>query len=972
MKIPKNTLTSTKIKEKKQMKINVEQNESTFNNNTLSPMQNFPQSENMENIAENINNINNNENNVIANILDTNKIKNDINNNNNDLENNKMKNKKLSKEFSNLYNEYDRPGNFNFINISETVEPFLYQKHSNNEYSSHAFNNFKFLDIINSYKMIINIIVDDDSLKSSNNLKTIFESIIFSLIGLNEIKISNIDFLVCIFFQHFSYESSFRELFPGLNYNSSNNYKNKNNNFYCSYGNVLSQYDTPINTLLFYKESSTFVEIYKFFYCDIVSDLITLINVDPKEIGKTFLVVNWPNGKIYKISTNKYHRSRILSNIFRISNNRNMILIPDIDFTPYDNSDFFGHINKYNFNTDKIEINLFWDMICGYPIDHRFFFINMNYKLYSIFKDYYQYNKININCNPYYHDYHLSIYLRDNMKNIVIQKIQQVKIEYIDIPYNFMEFFFDYILRKGSYYANFFYLIKYFFSWRNMTCFKFMQKFFILFKLLYFIVQFFWLGLSFLISYSVFNDTFGSHGNKMDFFCSLGYAVILIILLFISLLFVKNKPKIKKNKIDRNYKRNKESLLIIGILYFVHYLYFCFFIVCAIIALIHIKQGKNYELTHSEYYVFNTDFFLVILIINILLYILPSFFRISNLCSKGFFYYLFAQLLNSTCFFHLPYIFTCITNINSKEKKKDSIYITLYVLLNGLLSVICLTFDTTRQRRMDFLAIIAIIFIILNGVKLIVVMLGVCKQNSFNKNITSGNIPQYNISNEECDDVNAYSNKNNIYINNGIKNINIKIKDNNNANNNSINNNNIILLNKNKNIKKNNKVGEDHILKKDSSTSGLFKNNKINDENEDYRYSLSQKIELKKNSIKGFGINNNDTGNDDNDINEIKRSVKFDRIFKLETEKKEPKIIKTNNTEIKSKIFFPMDSVKEKICNNIENNNNNLNYSNTKSKNYPMDNIQPFSLENQKLKQKSDLNDNKNHLYNILSESDIL
>ena len=83
---------------------------------------------------------------------------------------------------------------------------------------------------------------------------------------------------------------------------------------------------------------------------------------------------------------------------------------------------FFGHINKYNLNTDKIEINLFWDMMCGYPIDHRFFFINMNYKLYSIFKEYYLYNKINIDCNPYYHDYHLSIYLRDNVKNLVIQK----------------------------------------------------------------------------------------------------------------------------------------------------------------------------------------------------------------------------------------------------------------------------------------------------------------------------------------------------------------------------------------------------------------------------------------------------------------------------------------------------------------------------------------------------------------------
>ena len=67
-----------------------------------------------------------------------------------------------------------------------------------------------------------------------------------------------------------------------------------------------------------------------------------------------------------------------------------------------------------------------------------------------------------------------------------------------------------------------------------------------------------------------------------------------------------------------------------------------------------------------------------------------------------------------------------------------------------------------------------------------------------------------------------------------------------------------------------------------------------------------------------------------------------------------------------------MDSVKDKICNNIENNNNNLSYSNIKSENYPMDNIQPFSLENQKIKQKRDLNDNSNHLKNILSESDIL
>ena len=857
-----------------------------------------------------------------------------------------MKNKKLSRE---NFNEYEQPGNFNFINISEVVEPFLYQKQSNNEYSSHAFNNFKFLDIINTYRMIINIIVDDDSLKSSNNLKTIFESILFSLIGLNEIKISNKDFLVCIFFQHFSYETSFRELFPGLNYNNKKNFNIKNNNFYCSYGNVLSFYDTAINTLIFYKESSTFVEIYKFFYCNIINDLITLINVDPKEIGKTFLVVNWPNGKIYQKSSNKYHRSRILSNIFRISNNRNMILIPDINFIPYNDSDFFGHINKYNLNKDKIDVNLHWYMICGYPIDHRFFFINMNYKLYSVFKEYYQFNKVDINCNVYYHDYHLSIYLRDYMKNIVIQKIQHIKIQYSDIPYNLMEFFFDFISRKGSLYANFFYLIKYFFTWRNMTCFKFFQKFFILFKILYFIVQYFWLGLSFLISYAILNDTFGSHGNKMDYFCSLGYAVIIIILLFISLLYVKNKPKIKKNRINRNYKRNKESLLLIGILYFIHYIYFCFFIICAIIALIHIKKGKKHEITHSDYYVFNTNFFLLILVINVLLYIIPSFFLPTNLASKGFFYFLFVQLFNSTCFFHLPYIFTCIKNINSKEKKKESVYITLYILLNGLLTVICLTFDTTRQRRMDFLAIIAIIFIVLNGIKLIVILLGVCIQNSFNKHISSGDFPQYNISNEEYGvDVNKYNNKNNIYINNDIKNININLKDNikekkdNTKNNNSKKNN---IISPNKNIKNNNKVDKvhleqrQHILIKDSSTSGLFNNNKNNRKySEDYKYSLSQKIELNKKSLRDFD-------NNDNDLKDIKRSVKFDKIFNLSSEKKEEKNYNINIKKIKNKFFYPIDSVKEKFYNE---NNSKFNDSKIKSENFPMDNIQPFNFRKSK------------------------
>ena len=60
------------------------------------------------------------------------------------------------------------------------------------------------MDIANTYKMIINILVDDDSLHSSNNLSKIFELIALSLKDLNDINITNKDFLVCIYFQHFS------------------------------------------------------------------------------------------------------------------------------------------------------------------------------------------------------------------------------------------------------------------------------------------------------------------------------------------------------------------------------------------------------------------------------------------------------------------------------------------------------------------------------------------------------------------------------------------------------------------------------------------------------------------------------------------------------------------------------------------------------------------------------------------------
>ena len=742
----------------------------------------FPQ----DTVVPNENNISVNEENgnVIANILKTNNVKNVSYRDQEILEN--ISQIKYSKKNSNssiyIEDDYKEIGDFNFISISEKVKPFLYKPQKSKEYSSHAFNNFYFLDIANTYKMIINILVDDDSLHSSNNLSKIFELIVLSLKDLNDINITNKDFLVCIYFQHFSNDKTFKQIFPGLNFYNCNNWNLKMNTFYCSYGEVISVNDTPIYVLNFYKESSTFVEVYKFFYCNVINDLITLINADAKEIGKTFLVVNWPNGKLYKQSINKHFKSTILPNIFRICNNRNMVLIPDTNYHINLKKDFFGYINKYNLDSEKIYVNLLWDSMCAYPIDHRFFFINMNFKLYLILNEYYQNNKINIYANPYYHDYNLSLYLKQQVKNIVIQKIQQIKIEYDDIPSSLNDFFYDYILRKGSEYANFIPLFFYFISFKNMSCIKFLQKFVVLFKLGCFLVEYFWLGLSLLISYAVFNDTFGSGNNNMDYFCSLGYAMIVILLLFISTIYIKNKTKIKHNRIYRNAKRNEESYLIIYILYIVHYIYNAFFLICSIIALIHVEQGKTKQKGNKDYYLFQKKFFILLIILNFLFIILPLFIRPNNIISKGILYYIIAQLPNSSCFFHVPYLFTSIRNVNSSNKYLESVYISLYLLLNGLLTVVCIVFDTKRQRRMDFLYVIATIYAVLNGIKLIILVIGFCLQNKFNKNIINGLIPQYNVVNSEYEN---NINDVNLFDNNTLNNRNDNLKINKNESNNS-------------------------------------------------------------------------------------------------------------------------------------------------------------------------------------------
>ena len=113
----------------------------------------------------------------------------------------------------------------------------------------------------------------------------------------------------------------------------------------------------------------------------------------------------------------------------------------------------------------------------------------MNFNLYLILKEYYQNNLISIYSNEYYHDYNLSIYLQRKTKNLIVQKYQQVKIEYSSLPLNLLDIFYDFTLKRGSEMANSLQLLPYFLTFKNLTFSKFLQKIVILFKLICFLCE---------------------------------------------------------------------------------------------------------------------------------------------------------------------------------------------------------------------------------------------------------------------------------------------------------------------------------------------------------------------------------------------------------------------------------------------------------------------------------------------------
>ena len=590
-------------------------------------------------------------------------------------------------------------GNFSFLEVNEKINPFKYRVSTIQTSPS----NFNFLDDRTQYSLIIPIIIENDSLSNSRKLRNTMNSLFLSLPELIQIGISNQNILICLFFLHFSSNKTFSQVYPNTDYLAACCTGNLDYN--CSSCYIVSSTGIPINVLSFNKNDSTHVECLKCFYLFILNDIkyyntISLIDDERKNFN-TFYILNWENGIIPEKNT--------ISNLIKTATEP-MIITPGVHSIP---NNLFGEILEFYYLYIQIYSYYYYYVTCSCPIEHKFNLIKIDKKLYQVFKNYFTYYIYN-DAELFYHDYKLGVFLQNNGYHTYY--INQINVFYYEKTLNFNEFMMNYCKQNSSYILIFFDLLNSFFLWNNMCFFKFVKKFFLFFQILRIIIDFLYLGFTILVIFCFLSEAFINEDDRIVIFFTVIYSIMTICSCCFSLITPKENGK------DKTF------------IYFhiMFYLYFIFFIISSLIAIVKISHNKND-------YKFKSLPMIILILLNIGFIIGPSFFHLKkaakSICSGIKFGFITFPGLYTVFKFH--YLINCFDlygqSIYSKRKfgnryfnERKKVQIFLFFISNSLIAFICF-FLISTSRRVLFIYIIGIMYTIFNGQQFIAIIIGIFK-----------------------------------------------------------------------------------------------------------------------------------------------------------------------------------------------------------------------------------------------------
>ena len=600
-------------------------------------------------------------------------------------------------------------GNFSFLEANQKVIPFKYRVSTSQTSPS----NFNFLENRNQYSLIIPIIIENDSLSNSKKLRKSMNSLYLSLPELHQIGITNKNILICLFFLHFSSNKTFSQLYPNTDYLAACCTGDLDYN--CSSCYIVSSTGIPIPIISFNKNNATSVECLKVFYLIILDDIknFNMINHnfnyndsnsdDEKKVNEIFYVLNWENGVIPQKNT--------ISNLIKASSTQPMSLIPSVNIIP---NNFFGEMLKFYSLYLQIYFYYYYDMTTSCPLNHKFYLIKMDKKLFDVIKNYFS-SYIYNDADMLYHDYKFGVFLDEN--GYYTNFINEISVFYNERNLYFNDFMMEYCKINSATILIIFDLLRSFSTWNNFTYTKVIKKFFLFFQIIDIIIEFFFVGLTILISFCIFHECFTQEDDRLVSFFIIIYIICTVCCCSFSLITPRHSGR------DRTFLAFHISF----------YLFYIFFFTCTILAICQIAKNKT-----NDVYKFKLIPLVVLVSLNIIFYLTPLFFHIKIVIKNLYsgFKFFSISLPGILSVFRCHYLINCLdlygqsifskSDVKRKINERKKMLILLFFISNSAIGFIAY-FLTNRTRRVTFIFTSGVIFTIFNGLKVIAIISGYIK-----------------------------------------------------------------------------------------------------------------------------------------------------------------------------------------------------------------------------------------------------
>ena len=558
---------------------------------------------------------------------------------------------------------------FNYLEINDTGKFVMDDKNTNIlENNTGKFN------------YVICLLLKDDTIKSDGLLEKTLDSIYQNFNTLNELGISSVNTLVCIFVNKITNSTLFKmeDIY--------NVREDKNYYFYAT----AQKKGIQSSTIYLFTKSRELLDLealkcYYLYVIDkirankqaIFSSVIT-VGVELMPSGLKNLVLSaYDNLKNHGVSVGLVDSSGI--GVFAM-------------IETYERT----HFNIYNMN--------YYGMSSAFPVSSLLSTMYIDNNVSLILKNYYSLAYPNQTID--YHDYNLGIHLYQNNINVKFYQ-KEVSGTLITDELEYTDYQEIWVNRYSGYYGNTFELLK---ELINMNNFNLVKKLILFFHIIGILIEFIYPSLSSMVIYSIFYEAFNTVDYRLATFFTMLYIFMLVASGMCSLVT----------------KRPDEMKMTNMFIFFFMEVYYLFILICSIVAMDTVKKNKD-----NNEYQFNNGAISCIIIFTFLPYIVPMLLNIQRITQNivNMLTYIGLGAPSSTSNLLMAQVWNASDASGGNEKEERKSFVLFFFFLFNLFFG-CLTFyNYTRRKRAECVMGFGIFYLIYNFFKTIGIVLKILGQS---------------------------------------------------------------------------------------------------------------------------------------------------------------------------------------------------------------------------------------------------